>query len=60
LRWPDTSKNRADKKAGKLEKAEYLESQSGTHFNDVPIAAITQLTPAPEATATPKAPVNPI
>lgn len=60
LRWPDTSKNQAEKKAGKFEKPQYLESQSGNYFNDVPIAAITPLTPAPEATATPKASVNPI
>jgi hypothetical protein len=60
LRWPDTSKNRAEKKAGKYEKTQYLESQSGKHFKDVPITAITPLTPTPEATATPRATVNPI
>jgi hypothetical protein len=35
LRWPDTSKNQAEKKAGKFEKTQYLGSQSGKHFNDV-------------------------
>ena len=59
-RWPDTSRNRAEKKAGKYGKTQYLESQSGKDFKKVPIAAITPLTPAPEATATPKASVNPI
>ena len=54
LRWPDTSKNQAEKKAGKFEKTQYLGSQSGKHFNDVPIAGITSLTPTP-----PQAPARP-
>src|SRR5260370_15587233 len=60
LRWPDTSRNRAEKEAGKYEQTQYLESQSGKHFNDVPITAITSLTPAPDATATPKASGHPL
>jgi hypothetical protein len=60
LHWPDTSRNRAEKTAGKYEKTQYLQSQSGKHFNDVPIAAIEALTPAPKPTATPRASVNPI
>jgi hypothetical protein len=60
VRWPDTSRNRAEKTAGKYGKTQYLQSQSGKHFNDVPIAAIAPLTPTPKPTATPTTSVNPI
>jgi hypothetical protein len=60
LRWPDTSKNQAEKKAGKFEKTQHLGSQSGTRFNNVPIAAITQLAPTPpKKPARPKTSVSP-